>query len=581
VSKFRKSSLALMALIAGPAAAADLPAESVYKAPSVAAAPLPSWTGFYLGLGLGTRSSVVDTALTAASDSGLAPFSDLMGASYCNAQSPCTSGEPVDSLAFRLSPYAGYNWQMGAQWLVGLEGDFGWAKGGRTLSGMFVPGGAASNNLFSGYAWDSYAVNTTWDASLRGRLGWLPSPTLLLYATGGATWLHVEQASVCSGSPLGVGNPGLCLAGFFAPGPIVDATTRTGWTVGAGLEALVWDHWVARAEYRYADYGTWSPTDTRTFTFPGSPTTFLTTTTDVHLHTHTATFGMAYTFGDGSRLSADTPAGAPMYVKAPLAAPAPWTGPYVGLGLGTRTSVVDTTLIAATDTGAFDPNLLDPSGSCTSTALCIPGQPLDSTALRLSPYLGFDWQSAPQWLMGLEGDWGWAKSGRSVSGMFVPGTNSLTALVNGRPENSYTVDTGWDASLRARVGWLPSPALLLYTTGGAAWLSVEQASVCGAVPQSFFNNRDYCGPLLFGRMYGPSAISDTTVRAGWTVGGGLEAMLWDHWMARGEYRYADFGTWSPTDVRTCSPTCAATALTTTTDIRIRTHTATLGLAYKF
>lgn len=73
----------------------------------------------------------------------------------------------------------------------------------------------------------------------------------------------------------------------------------------------------------------------------------------------------------------------------------------------------------------------------------------------------------------------------------------------------------------------------------------------------------------------PSAITDTTTRVGWTVGGGMEAMLW----ARGEYRYADIGTWSPTDAR-LSPGVGST-FAVTDAIRIRTQTATAGVGYKF
>jgi opacity protein-like surface antigen len=55
----------------------------------------------------------------------------------------------------------------------------------------------------------------------------------------------------------------------------------------------------------------------------------------------------------------------------------------------------------------------------------------------------------------------------------------------------------------------------------------------------------------------------------------MEAMLW----ARGEYRYADIGTWSPTDAR-LSPGVGST-FAVTDAIRIRTQTATAGVGYKF
>jgi outer membrane immunogenic protein len=60
---------------------------------------------------------------------------------------------------------------------------------------------------------------------------------------------------------------------------------------------------------------------------------------------------------------------------------------------------------------------------------------------------------------------------------------------------------------------------------------------------------------------------------GWTLGGGLESMVWRNWLARLEYRYADYGTW-----RTVfgPPVVAITK-----DFAVITHTAFAGIGYKF
>lgn len=69
--------------------------------------------------------------------------------------------------------------------------------------------------------------------------------------------------------------------------------------------------------------------------------------------------------------------------------------------------------------------------------------------------------------------------------------------------------------------------------------------------------------------------------------------MFGNWLARAEYRYADYGTWTTTDLRTCpatGPGCIAgpgvtggpgSALTVNTSIRLQTHTAMFGLGYKF
>jgi outer membrane immunogenic protein len=68
--------------------------------------------------------------------------------------------------------------------------------------------------------------------------------------------------------------------------------------------------------------------------------------------------------------------------------------------------------------------------------------------------------------------------------------------------------------------------------------------------------------------------SSTVTKTGWTVGGGVETMLWCNWIARAQYRYADFGTVS--NRLPPAPNAGWHA-----SVKVQTHTAVLGLAYKF
>jgi outer membrane immunogenic protein len=65
-----------------------------------------------------------------------------------------------------------------------------------------------------------------------------------------------------------------------------------GWTVGGGIEVLLGHNWLARAQYRYSDYGHVSNTDT--FGGGGSFLRIVSTTTSVN--THILDFGLAYKF---------------------------------------------------------------------------------------------------------------------------------------------------------------------------------------------------------------------------------------------------------------------------------------------
>lgn len=247
--------LGVLAVTAVGAIAADLPRKAPAYTPPP---PVFNWTGFYVGGGLGLRSTETDWNTTS-----LEAFGNPVALSGANS-------EPLNGTAFRYSGYLGYNWQFAPQWLIGIEGDVGGGNKTVTLTGVGLPGGI----LFPP---DSIGVKTTWDASLRGRLGWLANPDLLFYVTGGGAWQHLETfRNYCV--------DGMCPGGSFSSDL---SDTVTGWTVGGGAEYRIWGNLIGRAEYRYADFGSQSFTDgnaTRSATY------------DIDLKTHTVTFGLAYKF---------------------------------------------------------------------------------------------------------------------------------------------------------------------------------------------------------------------------------------------------------------------------------------------
>jgi len=123
-------------------------------------------------------------------------------------------------------------------------------------------------------------LKTTWDAGARARIGFLVTPTLLVYATGGVAWQHFDATSTTGAVP------------GITPPVIVNSADKVGGTVGGGLETALSSNWFARAEYRYADFGTSTLALSRTSPDPRFLT--MSDTSDLRLHTHTVMFGIAY-----------------------------------------------------------------------------------------------------------------------------------------------------------------------------------------------------------------------------------------------------------------------------------------------
>jgi outer membrane immunogenic protein len=109
--------------------------------------------------------------------------------------------------------YAGYNFGLGSNVVFGVEAD-------GTLTSVSVETGATQ-------------IQNPWDGTFRARVGYGNS-NAMLYATGG----------------LAVGSVKETAAG------VVESATKTGWTAGFGVEAMLRANATARVEYRYTDLGT-------------------------------------------------------------------------------------------------------------------------------------------------------------------------------------------------------------------------------------------------------------------------------------------------------------------------------------
>jgi outer membrane immunogenic protein len=227
------------------ALAADLPVRTYTKAP-VYVDPGYDWTGFYIGLNGGYswgNSSNTFTAGTLAAT---------------------TASQHMDGWVF--GGQAGYNWQFNKSWVFGIEGDIdatgqdGTAILGpnTTVTTVVPPPGARAlpTATTTTTTTGSLEEKLPWLATLRGRIGVLPTDRVLLYVTGGLAVGEVKSTAgvtTTTSTALSFGTP---------PGPTSvsalagSSSTQAGWTIGAGVEGAIGGNWTAKLEYLYVDLGT-------------------------------------------------------------------------------------------------------------------------------------------------------------------------------------------------------------------------------------------------------------------------------------------------------------------------------------
>jgi outer membrane immunogenic protein len=211
---------AATSLLATSAFAADLPVRTYTKAP-VYVEPVFNWTGFYIGGNIGYswgRSSDTSTLTTAGGAVLLA------------------TSDKTDLNGIVGGGQIGYNWQMGS-WLWGLEADIQGTDEKGTRSFLFTP---VINVAVLPSVPFALTQKIDWFGTVRGRVGILATPTVLLYATGGLAYGEVNASEA-----VGV-----------VPVTFSQSATNVGWTVGAGVEGVIGGNWTARLEYLYVDLGT-------------------------------------------------------------------------------------------------------------------------------------------------------------------------------------------------------------------------------------------------------------------------------------------------------------------------------------
>ena len=230
IRKFLLASAGAIALTGSAALAADLPSRApppVYLPP----APIFTWTGIYVGGQVGYAWTSGNFNVN-----GFDPITGAVIVSNFGQQPNGVIGGAHVGYRYQIPQW---NWFTSSGIVLGLEG----SVDGTSLTAN----GAGASDVFFITAHSKNDIQ----GSIRGQIG-IAWDRALIYATGGVAFGGFNTDISAFGSvPAGLPN-----AGQFFAGSTSISTTRTGWTVGGGIEYAITNNWFVRAEYRYTDFGT-------------------------------------------------------------------------------------------------------------------------------------------------------------------------------------------------------------------------------------------------------------------------------------------------------------------------------------
>ncbi len=203
------TTVAIVAVASTGVMAADLGVRRPVPAPMMApVAPPVTWTGCYIGGNIGAAFGhiSVDT-----------PFGSTS----------------ADNTGFAGGGQVGCDYEFAGGWVIGIRDMF---DGTTNHHSRTIGAGPLAGDVVD--------FDNRWFDTLTGRLGYSWIPNWLLYAQGGAAWARTESTIT---NPAGV--------------QLRDnSTTRTGWTVGGGVEWMFLPHWSTFVEGNYMDFGSESRT---------------------------------------------------------------------------------------------------------------------------------------------------------------------------------------------------------------------------------------------------------------------------------------------------------------------------------
>jgi outer membrane immunogenic protein len=220
--------------------------------------PPPMWTGFYLGANAGGTWSSSNTVNTSAIP-GPCDTTSLLTFLFCDIV-PNFSATSAALANFSVSHnnggfigggQGGYNYQFVPNWVAGFEADI---QGVAGSTGSVTFSGILGNSALPGVPVLERATvsrQVDWLGTLRGRFGWLVTPTFLIYGTGGLAYGGVSATTNITQAVMN--DPFALASPYFSSGNLNNV--RVGWTAGGGAEWMFLPNWSVKVEYLYYSLG--------------------------------------------------------------------------------------------------------------------------------------------------------------------------------------------------------------------------------------------------------------------------------------------------------------------------------------
>jgi outer membrane immunogenic protein len=218
-------------------------------------------------------------------------------------------------------------------------------------------------------------------------------------------------------------------------------------------------------------------------------------------------------------------------------APAPdlWTGFYLGAQAGYLWGTGSNTDVCFSVTGEGRQCLGNQQGFNLGD--------INTDGVTAGGYLGYNYRF-DSIVMGLEGDFNWDNAQGDIKGQ-------------------ADMSLNWDASIRARLGFVVDERALLYVTGGPSWIETEL-------------DINSCSNIMI--PAGNASCGDSNTEFGWQLGAGAEYFVTDNLSVKAEYLHGWYGN---ADLDVVSGSEGSTKFNEYLKQDLQTNVVRAGVAYHF